>query len=139
MTEKDTQSEILARLDERTKSMQDNIKLINDSMSSVKTDMKNMNDVISKKIQDTSDNVNMKIDIMEKRFESKLENEIKKTEIKFENELKKAELRVESLAKEFVKVERIDPIEKIVYGLVALVLTAFATGLIAIIFNQSGN
>jgi hypothetical protein len=121
------QSEILARLDERTKSMQDNMKNLHDSISNFKVDMKIMNDSMSKRIQDTSDNINDKIEIIEKKFEAKIEAEIKKSDIK-----------IESLTKDYVRNERFAPIEKVVYGIIGMILITFAMGLIYLVIPKPG-
>ncbi len=125
--EKNVQSEILARLDERTKSMQDNIKTVHDALSTFRLDMKNMNDSMNKRIQDTSDNINDKLEIVEKKFEAKMEAEIKKSDLKYE-----------SMTREFVRNDRFAPIEKVVYGIIGMILITFAMGLIYLVIPKPG-
>lgn len=125
--EKNVQSEILARLDERTKSMQDNIKTVHDALSTFRIDMKSMNDTMNKRIQDTSDNINVKLEIVEKKIEARLDAEIKKSDLKYE-----------SMTKEFIRNDRFAPIEKVVYGIIGMILISFAMGLIYLVMPKPG-
>lgn len=104
MSEQEKINEILARMDERSKSINDNIKSLQENIISFKHELKTMNESLTKKIEKVEDDLSVKIE--------KLENKIETS---------------------YVKNEKFNPIERIVYGIVGLILIAVSTGLMSLV------
>lgn len=104
MSETEKINEILARLDERTKSINDNMKSLQESISIFKHELKTMNDSLTGKIEKVEDDLSIKIEKLENKIESG-----------------------------YVKTEKFNPIERIVYGIIGLILVAVCTGLMSLV------
>lgn len=97
-------NEVLARLDERSKSINDNMKSLQENVISFKVELKNQHDALTKRIERVEDDVETKIEKLERKFDSS-----------------------------FVKNEKFNPIERIVYGIIGLILVAVCTGLLSFV------
>jgi len=104
MAETEKINEILARLDERSKSINDNMKSLQENIISFKHELKTMNDSLTKKIEKVEDDLSLKIEKLENKIEA-----------------------------QYVKGEKFNPIERIVYGIVGLILIAVCTGLMSLV------
>ncbi|MBY0540277.1 MAG: hypothetical protein K2P52_02540 [Campylobacterales bacterium] len=102
MPETEKINEILARLDERSKAINDSMKSLQENIISFKHDLKTQNDTLVKKIEKSEDDFNARLE----KLESKIELN-------------------------YVKQEKFNPIERIVYGIIGLILVAVCTGLLS--------
>lgn len=91
-----TPAELLARLDERTKAIQND-------MQELKKDLKTIDDIYTNRLTE-----------FEKKIEEKVEKHFEKSAVKY------------------VTKDSFDPVKKIVYGLVGLILTAVAGAIISL-------
>lgn len=105
--QQDNQSNLLARLDERTKAIQD-------SLNTIRDDFKTQSEITLKKIDD---------------IEIKLENKIQSVKVEMAD-------RIEVHEKTFVTQEQFKPVQKIVYGIVGLILFSFGTALVTLVFSK---
>lgn len=104
MPETEKINEVLARLDERSKSINDNMKSLQENIISFKHELKTMNESLSKKIEKVEDDLNVRIEKLETKIEGN-----------------------------YVKAEKFNPIERIVYGIVGVILIAVCTGLMSLV------
>jgi len=98
---------LLARLDERTKAIQD-------SLNTIRDDFKTQSDLTLKKIDE---------------IEDKLESRIKDVKIEMSD-------KFDAHEKAFVTHEQFKPVQRIIYSMIGLILTGFGTVLIAQVFRH---
>lgn len=102
--EKYTESPILGRLDERTIAIQESLKSFRAELTSLRDEIQKTNENISSKFISLQSDIDIKIEA----------------------------LRIE-IADKYISKERFTPVEKIVYSVVGLILTAVVVGLLSLV------
>lgn len=111
------QEAVLARLDERTKSITDSLKSIQESFSSLQNDMKDQNDINNKKFNHLEFTVEKKLRENEERIEKKLD--------KFDEI--------------YLKKDKFTPVERLVYGITGIILTGSVLALLSLVLKPVVN
>jgi ribosome recycling factor len=103
--------ELLARLDERTKSIQQDMVMIRTEITSVKSDIKEKISKLEEDVLENREVVNIRHDEIQESYDK----------------FKKA------IDADFVRKESFIPVQRVVYGIVSLILTVVFTGLMGVV------
>ena len=111
-------SEILGRLDERTLAIQESLRIFREEISALRSDQMRQYAELSSEIQKSNSSISSKFDSFQEDFDDKIKS-------------LKAEIE-----EKYVSIDRYSPVEKLVYGIVGIALTAIVTGLLALVIKN---